>query len=301
MKLIKPRYESFELKIFRSLFYRTKLSENDLNYYSSILKGFEGEQKFDELLQMLSIEGLVLNDLLLEYNNTVFQIDSLLIMQEMIYLFDVKNFEGEYYMENGDWYTISGALTKNPLTLLKRCETSLRQLLQHYRYSLPIQPYLIFVNPNFHLFNAPRNEPMIFPGQIERFMNQLNKKPSRLKGHHNLIANKLTSIHLEESPYSRLPSYRYDELKKGVTCAGCGVFTEKFNKNNILCNECGVKEDVTSAILRSIKEFQLLFPDQKITTQNIHDWCRIFSKKTISRVLLKHFKQLGKARATYFV
>lgn len=301
IEILKQRNESRELKVYRSLLKRTKLSHNDFNYYSIILKGFEGELKFDALLKKVSIEGLVLNDLLIEFNNTEFQIDTLFITQETIYLFDVKNYESDYYIEKGDWYTIAGTLTKNPLTQLKRCETSLRQLLQLYRYSLPIQPYLIFVNPYFHLYNAPRDQPIIFPAQIDQFMSRLNKKPSKLKAHHYTIAKKLASIHKEESDYSRLPGYQCDQLKKGVLCAGCGSIILKYNGKVVICRECGYTENTTSSVLRCVDEFKLLFPNKKITTHHIHEWCRIFSKKTVYRVLSTHFQQIGKRKSTYFI
>ena len=74
------------------------ISRENQNYIN-LEKGYEGERNFEVLLEHHLSEGLILNDLLLEKNNTLFQIDSLLISQNSIYLFEVKNYEGDFYIE----------------------------------------------------------------------------------------------------------------------------------------------------------------------------------------------------------
>jgi hypothetical protein len=98
MIVVKARCESEELLMFRSLKLRMGLSGDDAHYYSNLEKGFKGECKFDQLaVQHLSDDWLAVNDLLLENNNRVFQIDSLLLRQGMIFLNDVKNFDRKLY------------------------------------------------------------------------------------------------------------------------------------------------------------------------------------------------------------
>ncbi|MFS0864225.1 nuclease-related domain-containing protein [Fredinandcohnia sp. 179-A 10B2 NHS] len=84
------------------------LSEKYPRKYVTAEKGYQGEVLFDQMMQSLSIEHLILNDLLLEVGNTHFQIDSLLIRQNKIHLYDVKNFEGDYYLEGDKLFTSSG-------------------------------------------------------------------------------------------------------------------------------------------------------------------------------------------------
>jgi hypothetical protein len=50
-----------------------------------------------------------------------------------------------------------------------------------------------------------------------------------------------------------------------------------------------------------VGEFKLLFPDRKITTNVIHDWCRVVhSKKTINRILGKNLIIKGVHQWTYY-
>jgi hypothetical protein len=76
---IKPRFESAELKLLSYLNPRMSLPNEVANYYSSLEKGYIGEQMFDKCLKSLTNDWLILNDLLFESHNTVFQIDSLLL------------------------------------------------------------------------------------------------------------------------------------------------------------------------------------------------------------------------------
>jgi len=88
--LLKSRFESQEWMILRSLNTRMELSEKEKFYYLNLEKGYEGEIKFDLLAENLLEERFIINDLLLEVNNSYFQIDSLIISQGMIQLLDKK-------------------------------------------------------------------------------------------------------------------------------------------------------------------------------------------------------------------
>jgi hypothetical protein len=100
----KPRVEREEITILRSLNARMELSKEDKWDYFKLTKGFEGEVMFDSLTEKLKSECFILNDLLLELNANKFQIDTL-IVQDILYLLDVKNYEGDYFYENGDFYS----------------------------------------------------------------------------------------------------------------------------------------------------------------------------------------------------
>ncbi|MEH7379843.1 NERD domain-containing protein [Bacillus sp. JJ1533] len=79
--IIKPRGENKELELFRFLRVRKKLESEDETNFAYIEKGWLGEKQFDQLLYSLPNECLILNNLLLKVNNTLFQIDSLLITE----------------------------------------------------------------------------------------------------------------------------------------------------------------------------------------------------------------------------
>ena len=292
---LKERKESLELRKMRYLRTRMKLSAQDERYYWNLEKGYQGELIFDRLLRENLLNNWpVVNDLLLDTNHTFFQIDSLIFSCEPIYLFDVKNFEGDFFIEGDKWYSIGGEEFKNPYHQLQRAEILLQRLLRHYGYSSPIQSYLIFVNPDFYLYNAPLNHPFIFPTQINRFFKNLNLKPANRKNEYLRIANQLISLHIEDSPFTKVPAYIYKGLRKGMACIKCGRFVV-MNEKTVVCLHCGTIESLESAVLRSVMEYRILFPERKTTMAEISDWCEFtLSAKTLRRILKSNYGVVGR-------
>ncbi|MBY0144909.1 nuclease-related domain-containing protein [Neobacillus niacini] len=74
---------------------RMILTEDELKQYLYLKKGYEGEVAFDLMAaEKLNNEIFILNDLMLEINQSKFQIDSSLIIQDTIIPCEVKNYEG---------------------------------------------------------------------------------------------------------------------------------------------------------------------------------------------------------------
>lgn len=300
--IIKSRTESKQLKILRCLYKRSILTEKEVSNYLSLEKGFIGEQKFDRWLEGLSEGTLILSDLLLECNNTFFQIDTLIISQTTIYLIEIKNYEGDFMIEKDRWYTVAGAEIKNPLLQLERCEGLLRKLLHVAGYKTPIEAYLIFVNPEFHLYQAPLKSSIIFPTQLTRFIKKLNMIPSKVTIKNTNLAEKLISLHSNNYSFIRLPDYNFENIPKGITCQYCHSYLNKHDTFTLVCNKCNKKETIIVAVLRSVEEFKILFPEKRVTIITIYDWCKIIdSKKTIKRILATNYKQIGHGRSSYYI
>ncbi|EKN68416.1 nuclease-related domain-containing protein [Schinkia azotoformans] len=307
--IYKHRTESKELMIYRVVNTRTTLSQSEMQYYWTLEKGYEGEVQFDHLLAPLQGEFIILNDLLFEINNTYFQIDSLLLAPEKIHLYDVKNFENDYIIDNdNNWYSIlkndRKKESKNPIHQLNRCELLLKQQLQRLGFKSPITSKLVFVNPNFYLYQAPPNHPIIFPTQLDRFVNQLNSQltTAKLKERDFKLAQQLLQNHKDESPFKNRPDYTFEGLKKGIYCKSCQSFDVFTNPKTIVCNKCGFREKIEAAVLRNVEEYKMLFPDIKVTTTAISEWCGIIkSDNTIRKVLTTNYQSIGKQRGTHYI
>lgn len=300
----RQRFEPFELKVLKQLKPRMNFSEKDWNNYYKLSKGFEGEIQFDKWMETLSKDWIIVNDLLLEINDSIVQIDSILIINNKLYPFEVKNYEGDYYYENGRINTLSGLEIKSPLQQLERNENLLRRLLQDLRINTSIESYVCFINPHFHLYQSPQKEPIIFHPQLSRFIKNLNSITCNNIQRSVNIAEKLVSLHQTNSPYKRklIPDYEFDSLIKGIFCKSCFSQLNKRNDDILLCEQCGLIESVEAAIFRSVEEFILLFPKKKMTTTAIYDWCNgIKSKRTIRRMLLKKYSSIGSSKDCYFV
>jgi ribosomal protein S27AE len=299
---VKSRSESNELIIMKALNTRSNLSPKEKKYYFKLDKGYQGELMFDQLTEMLQSDMLVINDLCLEINDSVFQIDTLILAQDILYPFEVKNYSGNYYYDSEGFHKLSGSDITNPLDQIKRSKLLLRQLLQNLGFNIPVEPSVIFINPEFTLYQAPLNQPIIYPTQLNDFMKKFDMTPSKLNDRHKKLANRLISLHSNESPYTtRLPTYEYRNLRKGIVCTKCNSFMVSGGEKVVVCEKCGYVESNESAILRSVAELKFLFPDKKITTNGIFEWCRVIeSRKMIRRILMENFKAIGYGRWFYY-
>lgn len=196
---------------------------------------------------------------------------------------------------------MSGNEISNPFQQLKRTESLFRRFLKNHSFHYTVEPYLIFINPEFHLYNAPRNPQIIFPNQLNRFMEKLKKKSATRTKNHLKLIEKLLSCQVQGLPYRNLPKYSFNDLKKGIPCSECQSFYASFLRKNLACSHCGHKEDVTCAVIRSIEEFKILFPEAKITSMIIHEWCKIIPLQTIQRILSKNFKLFGHGKSAFYV
>lgn len=300
--IYKHRGESLELLILECLNKRMSLSDKNKLHYLNLKKGYEGEKLFDSFLETLECECFILNDLLLNFNNTMFQIDSLLIFADSIYIYEVKNHQGDFYYESDRLYKKPKLEITNPLNQLNRSESLLRQLLQSLGFHLTIEASIVFINPEFTLFQAPLNKPFIYPSQLNRYFKKLNNCSStKLDEKHRILADKLLSLHINDSPYTLLPAYEYNQLRKGIICIKCNSYSLFIEGRKCSCQKCGFEEAAITAIIRSINEYKILFPDKKITTNVIHEWCQIVdSKKRIYKILKNNLKIKGVRQWSFY-
>ncbi|MBU9714585.1 nuclease-related domain-containing protein [Evansella tamaricis] len=326
-----------EYLIMESLSNRMKFSKSEEEQYFAIKKGYEGEVLFDSYYENCPENWLILNDLWLKSNNSIFQIDSLLITSTAHYIFEVKNLTYEYLLKNNRFYRNGNELKHNPLTQLERCDSLYRHLLKQLGYNVPVISNLAFVNPDFTLFGTTEDHPILLPTQIKLFFEKLKRKewnasgstPSTRKttargivttlvpdigsgsGAEQMkptqtqikLAKHLLSILIDKPPLSNIPSYDFETLEKGLLCLNCRTFLagpSKY-KEHIVCHHCGHVENTRKCILNAIKEYQLLFPNEKLKTDRIFKWCKvIICQRKIRRVLLEHYFKEGNTNTSFY-
>lgn len=299
--ILKHRTKPDELIVLELLDKRSELSSKDMHYLVNLKKGYEGELLFDNLTEQLHCECLILNDLLLEVNNTIFQIDTFILINGKIHYYEVKTFEGDFYYEANKLFKKPKQEVSNPLLQINRSETLLNQLLRNHGCHLPIDASVVFINPSFTLYQAPLNLPAILPTQINNYMKTLDATPVKINEKQKKIADLLMSLHITKSPFTKVPNYTYQQFRKGITCEKCDSFSVVVEGKKCICKECEHKESVTNAVLRSVKEYQILFPEEKITTNLIYDWCQVVpTKKWIRQILKKSYKLVGVHQWAYF-
>jgi hypothetical protein len=302
---LKKRGMPKELQIFNSLAPRFELTSRDKQTHYSLQKGYEGELMFDQILDnQLQREHLIIKDLLLNYDSNTFQIDTLIIFPTIIEFFEVKNFEGEHHYDKkrDKFYKNTDLEIQNPEHQMSRAETLLRKLLNQHGYQVGLRGTVVFVNPEFTLYNYTPDKPFVLPTQINPLMRKLNQIPSRkITNQHKSIGNKLLSLHEKDYPVKKVPEYTFRELKKGINCYHCNSLSISLRGHYCYCSECGGKELVKSAVLRSVQDFKLLFQKERVTKATIHEWCGgMVTEQRIMRILAQNFQMFSKNRWAYY-
>lgn len=302
MKIIKKRERS---KLHVGLNYlnkRIKLNDSDKYYLTNLEKGFEGEERFDELVKTnINDEALVVNDLLIESKGRVCQIDALIVTSETIFLYEIKNYKGDFQMNSGQLSYTSGHEIMNPLIQLKRTKELLRQLLKDWKISYKIEANVLFINDAFTLYNASLEDPIIFPTQIKEHFIGLNSKCRDLTKQANYLAEKLIDRHKLDSIYQKqLPYYRFEEMKTGASCS-CGSFDLMITQRACYCKKCYKQMSIKELVLESVKELQCLFPEEKLTTALVNEFCGqdIYYQK-IRSILQENFTVKGITQGTFY-
>ncbi|MCT2535001.1 NERD domain-containing protein [Aquibacillus koreensis] len=278
------------------------LDEKDEKYYHNLEQGYQGECQFDTWLTKLNASNpVIVNDLLLEQNNTQFQIDSSLIVNRKLHMFEVKNFYGDFFIEGDQWFNRTGTEIKNPLHQLRRAESLLRQFLQTLSLNVTIEPHIVFINPQFYLYHASPDLPIIFYPQLERFFQTLHTSLTGAQRNKDRLANYLISHHIKDAAFSRVPAYSFEELRKGVVCGRCNGYLSEYSRGFFICKKCKQTENIDHAVLRNIEQFKILFPEEKLISGVLNEWCAIVPIRTIQRILGKNYYKIGKGRGAYYI
>lgn len=305
MKELKRRVKPHHLQILEALKPRIVLSKQKRNYYYNLLKGFNGECDFDELIRKLTFIGLVLNDLRLQAGSTIFQIDSLIITAFGIFVYEIKNYEGEFFYTDKKLQRVNSPNSnfENPLLQLNRKLIPLQKLFAENNIRLPITGYVVFVNPEFTLFNAPKDEELVLPTMLPAHLKQLDKNRAPLTNMHHQIAERLLQLATEVPPPAEdLPEYTYEKLNKGLICPSCRKLTTTPIKGMYFkCHYCEHNELASQVILQNIKELQLLFPQKNLTLSASMDWCGCpKNKNRFRKVLVINYDSKGCGKGTYY-
>ncbi|HLR42996.1 MAG TPA: nuclease-related domain-containing protein [Pseudogracilibacillus sp.] len=302
-ELLQEPQLSTSMQVLQCLSPRTKLSSQEKHQLSNRLKGFAGEKVFADFLhEQNGSNRLTLYNLRLATNDTEFEMDCLVMQDDMLYLFEVKNYEGDFLYEDGQWFVVHNKKEiSDPLAQLQRSEMLLKQTLHRLNLNIPVRGYVVFVHSNFQLYHAPLGKNIIYPAQLQRFFTNFSANNPPLQPRHELLMNRLSAMHVVHSHHIRLPDYDFSTLRKGVLCQVCKNILSLNGRKLFYCQHCNVMECIEAGVLRMTEQFSTLFPDERITTRKIFTWCgEIVSMKVVRKVLKQHFEMKGNSKGVYF-
>ncbi|GAA0357871.1 hypothetical protein GCM10008932_08280 [Alkalibacterium iburiense] len=151
-----------------------------------------------------------------------------------------------------------------------------------------------------HNHNLPKDKAFIFSYKIEEHLSVLDRTNFSQQNKQKQLIHLLMQHHQENYRSNELPTYEYSDLKKGIYCPECFSFEHTNTLRNRTC-QCGFKETIVEALVRSIEENSVLFPNDKITVSVVYDWLdKEYDKQKIQRTLKNHFQVKGENKGTYY-
>lgn len=301
--ILKHRSESKQLKILAELDRRQALNKEDRDYLEQLRKGFEGEKIFDKKLEELNNSFLILQDLQLEVNRQTFQIDTLVLSESEIVVYEVKNYKGEYlYTDKELIHYPRQNVILNPLTQLNRTVTLLKILLQKLKVKSEVSGKVVFVHPSFVLYNSPPSTEILLPQQIDKHIRRMNKQLLSIHPTSNKLADKLLEMHKVDERFIKVPAYSFHEMEKQINCLECRSKLDKQSLRKSVCSKCDFSARNEWLIQNEVEVFVLLFPEKKVTTKHIYDWSgRFFSAQSIYKVLNRKYVQAGSKKGNFYL
>lgn len=296
-----PR-KSHLLQIYEILNRRKTLSHSDISYLYNFKKGYQGEVIFSKAIKKyIDPTHHKIFDLNLTVGGSSSQYDALLFTKNALLHFEIKNQSGDYYIKDGNWYHLSSNKQINdPTHQTMRANRLIKKFLNQHQISLEVKSFTVFVHPQFHLYYAPINRQIIFPNQIKHFLENLNQTTSKNYTHTDIYKLLLDS-HIKKLPHEILPEYTYGELKKGIFCGNCNKELTYSSGKYIQCEFCQSISTVLDIIMKHTYDFLNLFPDKKITVNNIYLWLgQSFSKEIIRNKLKQKLKFVANGKYSYY-
>ena len=282
---------------------RGHLNSNENQYLRYLNLGYEGEISFSNNFDLIMSEFCTtIHDFRFIINGSERQIDTLAIFNNKIVLFEVKNYNGNLVFQDNNFYTYkTNRLLKSPIQQINDTSDKFTQLLKQLNYSIPIEKYVIFLNNNFHLFNAPIDEMIVTNAQLPAFLENLKKNNFPLKSHANSIRQRILMCYNEITRQCDV-NYTFNTINKGIFCRLDGEKLVENGHEKYICKQCGSFYHQKDIIIEVIQDFQSLFPDEKVTYKNIYDFTdgRISYYK-LRKIMNRYYERIGTSRMVYFV
>ncbi|MBM7694030.1 ribosomal protein L37AE/L43A [Peribacillus deserti] len=259
--------------------------------------GYRGEQSLEYYLESLSEnEYFILHDLRLKNGNYFFQIDTLILSTKFALILEVKNIAGELFFDKSFNQLIRKQNNKeegfsNPITQTKRQQMQLNSWLALNKISpLPVE-YLIVISNSASIiktqtWNTEAFKKVCHAGEvvekIERIENLYNKYEISSKEIRKLIKVLLKSHHPQTQDILHSYDINRSEIRTGIQCPSCAVFSLIRAYGRWLCNSCFQK--FKDAHRSALADYFLLI-NGTIKNQDFREFCHIPSRHIATQLL----------------
>ncbi|WP_176167231.1 nuclease-related domain-containing protein [Mesobacillus jeotgali] len=258
--------------------------------------GYKGEKELDYHISQIDHSKLtILHDLRIPYNDTHFQIDTLLISNSLIIPVDSKYYAGtlEFYPEFNQMIQYLNGNEKvypDPILQTKIQARQLKAFLKSHQFSSPpFEPLVAITNSQALIKNPTQSNEVsqrVFksPGIFYKIVPYLEKYQKEILTDPDL--KKIVKLLLRKhTPYlPNLKELPYSELQKGVECPACHAIGMERLHSQWGCRKCGFTSK--DAHVAALKDYFLLY-GHSATNSQLRDFLGISSIHQTRRMLSK--------------
>lgn len=284
---VKTYFPSSYVKYLFEVKGRITLDDFDEAQFKRLYSGYLGEKQFYERIK--NCGGTKLWDLRLDYQGEV-QYDFLIIQDDYLFHFDIKNFSGHYAFINNNFVSEQNYVIKDPISQFNGAHIKLKQFCMKHNLDYKILSYVVFINPDFVVTGFNGHSHILFHKDVDRIVNALVKPPNDADIR---ALTTLANFHKKDSKNERILYYPFQDMKKGIKCPDCHEFIRKFQnqERRIICN-CGRRISKQEAVHIAFDTIALL-KNSHVKTSEIMDFTGI-GKSTIKKVMRKNYASIGK-------
>ena len=269
--------------------------------YAIWKQGYIGEKEFSEILNEQKSETW-LHDLQFKNYNQV-QLDFIVVTDEAIILFEIKNYTGDYYYENGKLFRSTGYVAKDLIHQFEVSDKTLKRIVKKYKIDRKVISYIVFINPTFTLYGDLRSRiNILLYSELHKLKDMFG---ANFKYDENVwICKKLKSLHQPFiTSYLYFEKVEFSKVIGGLKCISCNKIIEPseiFNvRKYVKCKKCGTISSRYSIVLQSLKELYLL-KGEPFSINEAEKWTGV-SNSAIKRILYKKFKRIGNYKNSKYV
>ncbi|WP_414055863.1 nuclease-related domain-containing protein [Macrococcus equi] len=276
---------------------RVTLDDLDMMNLKRLHQGYSGELVFYEMIK--DFEGcIVLWDISLETPGRA-QFDFIVITDERIYHFDVKNFSGKYTYKDGNFISEKQYVSSDVLSRLNRGHKVMQQFLAQVNVDFPFHSRVVFINETFQLKGFEASDSVIFADDLYKICDYLGSKKVITQEMIDL-AQDIIYHHKPKNYFERIHYYSIEEMQKGVRCPKCRrIGMQQRKRMRYMLCPCGYKESNMDIVHRTYDILEN-FGAEKITATMIADWTGL-EVRCVQKMMFKHYQRVGKAKGTYYI
>ncbi|MCG1008555.1 NERD domain-containing protein [Salinicoccus sp. ID82-1] len=278
---------------------RGGLSTEDQRRLEALEIGYEGECTFDFWMERYGDEQWrVYRDIWIDAGGPT-QVDTMVVTETGVFIFDVKNYSGDYAYLNGRWSVNGRPIIKDIFVQLKRSMEKVHLMLRQIDLSLQAEGLIVFINEHFTFESeAGIDERFVMRHTLKKHLQTMDEGSVVMRMPIDMLCRRIESYFIDNPyPAPACDDDAYSRLKKGVRCAGCGGFRHMVMRYHLKCLGCGNKEAKEHAVLRSICEYGVLRNDRNLRVRNIiHFVDNIVSERYVRFLLAKHFEAISRGK-----